>query len=94
MSEFTTHTLATSPQDLRFFLRNAEQKLGCISKLFAVRAVFPTILEAYQYLSVFIEQFSFTTSEKQFVLLSISRQHHCKLAAHGTLAKRQKEVLV
>lgn len=93
MSEFTTHILATSPQDLRSLLHNHEQKLGCIANLFAAMAVSPTILEAYQNLSVFIEQFSFTTSEKQFVLLSISRQHHCKLAAHGTLAKRQKEVL-
>lgn len=92
MSEFTIHTLETAPQASRQILQKIEKKLGFISNLFGVIAESPATLEAYQSLSVLFDKTAFTVTERQLVLLSISRVRNCAycLAAHGTIAKKQK----
>ncbi|MCK5665691.1 MAG: carboxymuconolactone decarboxylase family protein [Thiotrichaceae bacterium] len=92
MSEFTVHTLETAPQTSRTLLQNTEKQLGFIPNLFAVMAESSATLEAYQSLTKLFEKTAFTATEKQLVLLSISRYRNCSycLAAHGTLAKIQK----
>lgn len=92
MSELTIHTLETAPQASRTLLKNAEKQIGFIPNLLAVMAESPALLEAYQSLNKLFEKTAFTVTEKQLVLLSISRYRNCSycLAAHGTVAKMQK----
>ncbi len=92
MSEFTVHTLETAPQASRPLLQNAEKQLKFIPNLMAVMAESPVTLEAYQTLTTLFDKTVFTITERQLVLLSISRYRNCTycLAAHGTIAKMQK----
>ncbi|MEE9397982.1 MAG: carboxymuconolactone decarboxylase family protein [Methylococcales bacterium] len=92
MSEFTAYTLDTAPQASRQILQNAEQQLGFIPNLYAAIAESPATLEAYQVLTTLFDNTAFTVTERQLVLLSISRFRNCSycLAAHGTIAKLQK----
>jgi len=92
MSEFITHTLETAPQASRTLLQSTENQLGFIPNLMAVMAESPATLEAYQSLTKLFEKTAFTVTEKQLLLLSISRYRNCSycLAAHGTLAKMLK----
>lgn len=92
MSEFTVHTLDTAPQASRQILQNTEKQLGFIPNLYGVFAESPITLEAYQALTGLFDKTSFTVTERQLVLLSISRFRDCSycLAAHGTVAKMQK----
>ena len=92
MSEFTIHTLDTAPQASRQILQNTEKQLGFIPNLYGVFAESSTILEAYQVLTALFDKTAFTITERNLVLLSISRYRNCSycLAAHSTVAKMQK----
>lgn len=92
MSEFTIHTLDTAPQASKKSLQNTEKQLGFIPNLLGVMAESPAMLEAYQVLTMIFDKTAFTVTERQLVLLSISRFRNCSycLAAHGTIAKMQK----
>ncbi len=92
MSEFTTHTLGTAPQASRQLLQNTEKQLGFIPNLYAVIAESPVTLQANQLLTELFEKTVFTATERQLVLLCISRYRNCSycLAAHGTVAKMHK----
>ena len=91
MSEFTLHTLDSSPQKSKVLLQHAKKQLGFIPNLFAVMSESPATLEAYQTLDMLFNKTAFTVHERQLVLLSISRFRNCCycLAAHGTVAKMQ-----
>ena len=92
MTEFTTHTIKTAPETSRPLLQRAEKELGFIPNLYAAMAESPATLEANQMLTRIFDKTDFTVTERQLVLLSISRYRNCSycLAAHGTVAKMQK----
>ncbi len=92
MSDFTLHTLDTAPQATRPLLQKIEKQLGFIPNLLAVMAESPATLEAYNVLTALFDKTAFTITERQLVLLSISRHRNCSycLAAHGTIANMQK----
>lgn len=92
MTEFTNHTFDTAPDRSKPLIQNAKQKLGFIPNLLAVMAESPATLESYLTLGQLFDKTSFTVSERQLILLSISRYRNCCycLAAHGTIAKSQK----
>ena len=92
MSIFTLHTLKTAPQTSVPILQRAEKQLGFIPNLCAAMAESPATLEANQVLTALFDKTAFTVTERQIVLLSISRYRNCAycLAAHGTVAKMQK----
>lgn len=91
MTEFTVHTLDTAPEASQPLLQQVEKTLGFIPNLISVMAESPATLESYLSLSHFFDQTSFSVTERQLVLLSISRYRNCCycLAAHGSIAKRQ-----
>jgi len=91
MSEFTIHTLDSAPDKSKPLIQNTKQKLGFIPNLLAVMAESPATLESYLSLGQLFDKTSFTVTERQLILLSISRYRNCCycLAAHGTLAKNQ-----
>ena len=92
MSEFTLHTLETAPLESRPFLQQAKNQLGFIPNLYAALAESPAILETNQVLTALFNKTAFTVTERQLILLSISRVRNCSycLAAHGSVAKMQK----
>ena len=92
MSEFTIHIPETAPQASKQILQNSEKQLGFIPNLYAVLAESPATLEANQVLTALFDKTAFTVTERQLVLLSISRYRNCSycLAAQGTVAKIQK----
>ena len=91
MTEFTTHTFNTAPDASKPLLQKAEQKMGFIPNLMAAMAESPATLESYLSLNNLFDKTSFTVTERQLVLLSISRYRNCCycLAAHGSIAKMQ-----
>lgn len=92
MSEFTTHTIKTAPVAAIPILEKTNQEIGFIPKLLATMAESPVTLEAYTALTDLFSQTDFTVTERQVILLSISRFRNCCycLAAHSTLTKMQK----
>ncbi len=92
MTEFITHTLDTAPQASRALLQGIEKKMGFIPNLLAAMAESQVMLESYLNLSTLFDKTAFTVTERQLILLSISRFRNCTycLAAHGTIAKMQK----
>lgn len=91
MTEFTSHTLDSTPTASKPFIQKAEQKLGFIPNLLTVMAESPATLESYLTLGQLFDKTSFTVTERHLILLSISRYRNCCycLAAHGTFAKSQ-----
>lgn len=92
MSEFIAHTLDTAPRASNALLQGAEKKMGFIPNLLGAMAESPATLESYLTLSALFDKTAFTVTERQLVILSISRSRDCTycLAAHGTIAKMQK----
>ena len=92
MTEFITHTLDTAPQASKVLLQGIEKKMGFIPNLLAAMAESQVMLESYLNLSTLFDKTAFTVTERQLILLSISRFRNCTycLAAHGTIAKMQK----
>jgi uncharacterized peroxidase-related enzyme len=92
MSAFTTHDLDSAPQTSRDLLQGAEKKFGFVPNLLGVMAESPATLESYLNLAALFDKTAFTVTERQLIMLSISRLRNCTycLAAHGTIAKMQK----
>jgi len=92
MSEFTTHDLDSAPQASRALLQGAKEKFGFVPNLLGVMAESPVTLESYLNLAASFDKTALTVTERQLVILSISRLRNCTycLAAHGTISKLQK----
>ncbi len=92
MSAFITHTLDTAPQASKTLLQGAQKMMGFIPNLIGAMAESPATLESYLNLSALFDKTALTVTERQLVILSISRFRNCTycLAAHGTIAKMQK----
>jgi len=92
MTEFIAHTFDTAPAASKPLIKKAEQKMGFIPNLLAVMAESPAVLESYLTLGSLYDKTNFSVTERQLILLSISRHRNCCycLAAHGTIAKMQK----
>lgn len=92
MTEFINHTLETAPAASKGLLQAVENDLGFIPELLAALSESPASLKAYLNLAGLFDKTSFSPSERQVILLSISRHRNCTycLAAHGTLAKMHK----
>ena len=91
MSEFIFHTFQSAPAASKPLLEKADQTLGFIPNLMAVMAESAVVLESYQTLNSLFDKTSFTVTERQLILMSISRHRNCCycLATHGSIAKMQ-----
>jgi AhpD family alkylhydroperoxidase len=70
-------------------LEKTQMSLGFIPNLMAVLANNPIVLEGYLAVAAVFEKGSFTSREKQIILLSASVGNHCNYctAAHSQIAK-------
>ncbi|WP_127477938.1 carboxymuconolactone decarboxylase family protein [Sulfurivermis fontis] len=89
---FPLHTSASAPAAAQPLLEAASQAFGFVPNLIAIMASSPALTEAYLALSAIFEQkTSLTPTERQVVLLAVSRYHACRycVAAHSTIADMQ-----
>jgi AhpD family alkylhydroperoxidase len=91
MNGFETYTPDNAPQASQELLRKAEKGIGFVPNLLGSMAVAPTLLEGYLSLGRAFSKSSFSATEQQIVLLTISRFNGCEycMAAHSTIASAQ-----
>jgi uncharacterized peroxidase-related enzyme len=86
---FAPLTVASAPQASRPMLEKVQRSLGFIPNLMATFANNPTVLDGYLALAAVFEKGSFTSRERQIILLAASVENHCSYcaAAHSQIAK-------
>ena len=89
---YTVHTVETAPEAAQETLAAAKKGLGFLPNLFAVMAEAPALVKAYGTLSRIFDETSFSATERQVVLLTVSYVNGCEdcIAAHSVIAGMQK----
>ena len=92
MTQFTIHTKETAPEQSLEILETTEKAYGFIPNLVAVLAESPAGVKGYRTLMDIFDESSFTPTERQVVLLAVSRYSECHycVAAHSVIADMQK----
>jgi len=88
MLDFEQHTVATAPEKSKEILQKVEKNYGFIPNLLANLAEAPTVMETYVTMAGINDRSSLNETERQLVLLTVSRYHECHycMAAHSSLA--------
>ena len=91
MSNYTVHNRDSAPGRSGELLGSVESAFGFVPNLSGVMAESPATLEAYMTLGKLFDQSSFSATERQTVILAISRFHDCRycVAAHSVVAGMQ-----
>ncbi|WP_374764292.1 carboxymuconolactone decarboxylase family protein [Yunchengibacter salinarum] len=89
--DFKLHTKDTAPAGAKDILEGAEKKYGFVPNLLATMAEAPAVVEAYATLGGIFDKTSFSPTERQVVLLTVSRENVCTycMAAHTVIAGMQ-----
>jgi uncharacterized peroxidase-related enzyme len=92
MTHFTIHTKETAPKESLKILETTEKAYGFLPNLIGVLAESPAGVKGYRTLMDIFDESSFTPTERQVVLLAVSRYSECHycVAAHTTIADVQK----
>ncbi|MFB3100205.1 MAG: carboxymuconolactone decarboxylase family protein [Gammaproteobacteria bacterium] len=92
MTNFTIHTKETAPKESLEILETTEKAYGFLPNLIGVLAESPAGVKGYRTLMDIFDESSFTPTERQVVLIAISRYSECHycVAAHSTIADIQK----
>lgn len=92
MSNFTIHDKNSAPAAAQETLKAVEKKFGFIPNLLGGLSESPATAKAYATLSGIFDSSSFDATERQVILLTVSRIHECHycMAAHSTAAEMQK----
>ena len=92
MSQFEVHTKETAAVKSAELLLEAERSIGFVPNLLGVFAESPAILQAYLTIGKIFEESALSPTERQIVLLAVSRfneSHYC-VASHSAIAEAQK----
>jgi uncharacterized peroxidase-related enzyme len=91
MTQFPVHTLKTAPSPSARQLELIQKNLGFIPNLAGVLAEAPAALESYFSLGALFAKTSLSRTERQVVLLAVSRENRCHycMAAHSVIARMQ-----
>jgi len=91
MTQFTIHSKATAPEKSVPILDSTEKAFGFIPNLVAVLAESPAGVKGYRTLMGIFDESSLTPTERQVVLLAVSRYNECHycIAAHTVIAEMQ-----
>lgn len=92
MNDYKLYNESTAPEAARENLKKAKAKYGFLPNLLAVMSESPALLEAYLTLGNLFDQTSFSSTERQVILLTISRENDCRycVSAHSTVAEMTK----
>ena len=88
---FKVHNENTASAPASELLKKAKEKYGFVPNLLGTMAEAPALLKAYMTLAGIFDETSFSATEKQIVLLSVSLANNCGycIAAHSTIAGMQ-----
>jgi uncharacterized peroxidase-related enzyme len=88
MSTFTIHSIDEAPEASKNILTNAQESFGFVPNLMRIMAESPPTLEAYTTLMRLFDKTAFDASERQIILLAVSKENECHycLSAHAKLA--------
>jgi uncharacterized peroxidase-related enzyme len=92
MSNFDVHTTETAQTPAAEMLGEIEKAYGFIPNLHGVFAESPATLRAYMSLGKIFDESSFSATERQLIILAVSRFNDCRycMAAHTVVAGMQK----
>ncbi len=90
--DFPVYSASNAPVGSRSILEANQKKLGFVPNLMGVFAGAPSAISSYQTLTDQVEATSFSPTETQLVLLTISAVNDCDycVSAHSTIAGMQK----
>jgi len=91
MSEFTIHNIESAPAKAGETLQQVKDNYGFVPNLMGVMAAAPAELQAYLSLNELFSQTSFSPTEQQVVLLTVSEYNQCEycVSAHSAIAGMQ-----
>lgn len=89
---YPVHTFETAPAAAMETLAAVNKGLGFVPNLYAVMAEAPALLKAYTTVSRIFDETSFSATERQVVLLTVSYVNDCRycISAHTVIAGMQK----
>lgn len=89
---YAVHTIETAPAGAKDVLAGAKQAFGFVPNLLGVMAGAPALVKTYVTVAKLFDETSFTPTERQIVLLTVSEQNGCEycVAAHSAIAGMQK----
>ncbi|MBK7595285.1 MAG: carboxymuconolactone decarboxylase family protein [Gemmatimonadetes bacterium] len=89
---YPVHTIETAPGAAKEVLAAAQKARGFVPNLYAVMADAPALLKAYLRVGELFDETSFSPTERQIVLLTVSYENSCEycMAAHSAIAGMQK----
>jgi uncharacterized peroxidase-related enzyme len=92
MKIFEQHTQDTAPAESASQLGDIKKSYGFIPNLYGVFAESPAALKAYVSISKIFDESSFSATERQLIILAVSRLNECGycVAAHSVVAGMQK----
>ena len=92
MIEFSRHTVESAPDEAKPILEGVQNALGFVPNLIGYMADAPALVQGYTTLSGIFEKTSFSPTERQIILLTVSRENSCHycMAAHTSMAQMQK----
>jgi len=74
MTDVIKHTADSAQEEARHVLESVQKGLGFMSNLIAYMADAPALAQGYNTLSGIFEKTSFSATERQIVLLTVSRE--------------------
>ena len=92
MSDFIQHTSESAPEDAKPVLEGVEKGLGFVPNMLGYMAESPALLKGYTTLNGIFEKTNLSPTERQIVMLGVSRGNACHycMAAHTSIAQMQK----
>jgi uncharacterized peroxidase-related enzyme len=92
MNIFDLHSQDTAPTESASQLVDIKKAYGFIPNLYGVFAESPATLKAYISIGKIFDESSFSATERQLIILAISRLNECSycVAAHSVVAGMQK----
>ncbi len=88
---FPIHDVDSAPEAAKPILSGTKKSFGFIPNLLGTMAEAPALLSAYTTLTGIFDKSSFSPTERQIVLLSVSFENSCEycVAAHSVIASMQ-----
>ena len=89
MTQFTTHTIDSAPEDSKPLLQVAKNTYSFVPNLLASMASAPSLLEGYMTLAGIFDKTALTEAERQIILMTNNRLNNCTycMAAHTTISQ-------
>ncbi len=92
MEQFKVHTPDSAPEEVKELLNRMQKQNGFVPNLYGIMATSPQVVKAYHELNALFMETSFSTIEKNVILLAVSRINNCHycMSIHSMVAEMMK----